>query len=127
MKKLFRFKYEPCNGTCYAHQPIFFSEMKKLTPLEKETLVAVIVKAHDQMCDNPDYYFGVDFCEDTNVFIGHFTQPNRCDLYTANTLAECVSKMCKDVINTTIPIYKGLCNFGTSGNENLADQILACC
>ena len=31
MKKLFRFKYEPCNGTCYAYQPIFIKELSRVS------------------------------------------------------------------------------------------------
>ena len=124
MKKLFRFKYEPCNGTCYAHQPIFFSEMKKLQQLEKEALVEKIVKAHDQLCDNPEYYFGLDMCEKTGLFIGHFVQPERTDIFTGETLAECISDMADTVIATDIPKLKGHCTYGDSGAENLAEQIL---
>lgn len=124
MKKLFRFKYEPCNGTCYAHQPIFFEEMKKLNTEEKTTLVDTIVKAHDQLCDNPEFYFGLDLCEKTGLFIGHFIQPSRTDVFSGNSLRECITEMCEAVIATDIPKVEGLCTFGNNGNENLAQEIL---
>ena len=127
MKKLFRFKYEPCNGTCYAHQPIFFKEMKKLTLNERTTLVNEIVKAHDNLCDNPNYYFGLDLCQESNVFIGHFVQPDRLDTFSGKTLNECILKMSKHIINTEIPQLEGSCNFGHQGYENLSEQIMQAC
>ena len=127
MKKLFRFKYEPCNGTCYSHKPIFFSEMKKTDQSVREQLVNTIIQAHDKLCDNSDYYFGLDLCEESNVFIGHFVQPDRVDTFTGTTLERCVSKMCNAVIDTDIPVLEGACVFGDNGVENLAEQILKAC
>lgn len=124
MKKLFRFKYEPCNGTCYAPEIIFFEEMKKITQDDKIKLTKKIVKAHDQLCDNSDYSFGLDMCEKTNLFIGHFRQPERLDLFTGNTLSECIDDMTNYIIQTNIPKMEGLCVYGDNGPENLAEQIL---
>ena len=127
MKKLFRFKYEKCNGTCYANQPIFFSEMSKINEQKRTDLVKTIVDAHDNLCDNPEYYFGLDMDETTGLFIGHFIQPDRTDIFSGETLEECILEMCENVINTDIPQIDGLCTFGDNGNENLADQILKAC
>lgn len=127
MKKLFRFKYEPCNGTCYAYQPIFLSEMKKVDSKSKVTLVSKIVEAHDNMCDNPDYFFGIDLCEKTGLFIGHFVQPDRTDIFSGPSLKECIEEMCESVIKAKIPQLVGECNFGNNGTENLAEVILQAC
>lgn len=125
MKKLFRFKYEPCNGTCYTYKPIFFNEMKKVE--NKKQLVSKIVEAHDKLCDNPNFYFGLDMCEKTGLFIGHFVQPDRTDMFSGSTIEECTLEMSERVINTEIPEGTGDCVFGDSGDENLAQQILEAC
>lgn len=125
MKKLFRFKYEPCNGTCYAHEPIFFKELSGITNERREILVNIIVKAHDKLCDNPEYSFGIDLCEKSGIFIGHFRTPEKIDIYTGHTLEEACLDLCKAVIQTEIPILEGQCTFGDNGTENLAKQILA--
>lgn len=124
MRKLFRFKYEKCNGTCYCHQPIFFSELGKVNKSDLESLVNTIVTAHDQLCDNPDFSFGLDMCEKTGLFIGHFNQPDRVDIFSGLALSECIIEMCTTIINTDIPKIDGICEFGDNGNENLAQQIL---
>jgi hypothetical protein len=127
MRKLFRFKYEPCNGTCYAPEKIFFRELSELTQASRIEMVDTIVKAHDKLCDNPAYSFGIDLDEDLNVFVGVFVQPGRVDTFAGKTLEECVLKLCTAVINTNIPTQEGQCNFGNAGAENLAEKILAAC
>jgi hypothetical protein len=124
MKKLFRFKYEPCNGTCYAHGSIFYEELRKLNPQRIKKLVTQIVAAHDKLCDSTEYSFGVDLCEQTGVFIGHFRQPARLDIYSGKTLESCVLELTQAVLSTHIPQDAGTCNFGNSGSENLAEEIL---
>lgn len=125
MKKLFRFKYEPCNGTCYAPEDVFFSQMKQIQQNEKLKIIEKIVTAHDKMCDNPSYSFGLDMCEKTNLFIGHFNQPDRLDVFTGVTLQECIDDMTSYILKTTIPRVDGFCNYGNHGIENLKQQILS--
>lgn len=124
MKKLFRFKYEQCNGTCYAWDSIFYEGLRKLSPIERQTLVSMVTKAHDKLCDNPAYYFGLDMCEKTNLFIGHFVQPSRLDLFTNISLAGCIRELTEHVIKTDIPVLEGICTYGQNGTENLGKQIL---
>lgn len=124
MKKLFRFKYEPCNGGCYQYKDVFFMEMKKLSSTSKNEMVKLIVDAHDKLCDNPEYYFGLDMCEKTGLFIGHFVQPSRTDVFSGTTLEQCINDMCSYVISTDIPKLTGTCTFGDNGSENLAQKIL---
>jgi hypothetical protein len=125
MKKLFRFKYEGCNGTCYAWDSIFYEGLRKLKSDERQQLVAIVTQAHDKLCDNPNYYFGLDMCEKTGLFIGHFIRPTRTDLFTDSSLAGCITELTKAVIETDIPVLEGSCTYGRNGTENLAQQILA--
>ena len=64
MRKLFRFKYEPCNGTCYCYEEIFYEELRGQPHVS--SLIDLVVQAHDNLCDNPDYSFGIDKCEFRN-------------------------------------------------------------
>ena|SRR5690242_8643131 len=127
MKKLFRFKYEPCNGTCYVWDDDFYEGLKKLSQSLREDLVNTVVRAHDKLCDNPQYYFGLDKCEKTGLFIGHFVQPTRLDMFSDTSLSQCILELCEAVIKTNIPEVKGICNFGQNGTENLAEIILKAC
>ena len=127
MKKLFRFKYEPCNGTCYVWDDDFYEGLRHLGAESRITLVNLVTKAHDKLCDNPDFYFGLDKCEKTGLFIGHFRQPTRLDIFTGTTLVEAINEMCDFIIATEIPQLEGICEFGNNGTENLANQILSAC
>lgn len=49
MRKLFRFKYEPCNKTCYAYCSKLMGELRKLPDGERRDLVASMVEAHNRL------------------------------------------------------------------------------
>lgn len=125
MKKLFRFKYEKCNGSCYTGGDDFYAELKPLSPEKKLSLVSEVVAAHNRLCDNPSFSFGLDKCEKTGLFIAYFLQPNRTDLFTDLSLETCIRDLCEFVMDTNVPTLKGVCEFGSHGNENLAELILA--
>jgi len=55
MRKLFRFKYEPCNKTCYAYCQRLMTELRALPKVECQELVDAMVKAHNRLCDNPEF------------------------------------------------------------------------
>lgn len=124
MRKLFRFKYEPCNGTCYAWCDFLPNELNKLTPAECEKTVAQMVAAHARLCDNPAYSFGVDF---DDLFVAHFRTPGSTDLFISNTFADCVDQVCKKVMDTEIPQVDGSCTYGDNGAEDLGREILRAC
>jgi hypothetical protein len=127
MRKLFRFKYEPCNGTCYAWCDFLPNELNKLAEEERRFLVEGMVKAHDRICDNSDYSFGVDFDKDTQVFVAHFRTPTSTDILVKNTFKACVEEICARVMDTKIPTATGACSYGENGAENLGQEILRAC
>lgn len=127
MRKLFRFKYEPCNGTCYAFCEKLPEELRKLISEDRKILVDKMVKAHDKLCDNPDYSFGVDVDEINNVFVAHFRTPEKLDLYSDKSFSHVVEQVCKQVLAENIPAVKGLCNYGNNGVEDLGRDILRLC
>lgn len=127
MRKLFRFKYEPCSGQCYAWCEKLPFELRKLEVSERENLVKTMVEAHEKLCDNPDFSFGVDQDENLKVFVAHYRTPNRTELISGKTFKEVVSTVCAEVMNLDIPKVEGNCIYGDNGVENLGAEILKYC
>lgn len=127
MRKLFRFKYEPCNKTCYAYCAKLMTELRKLPQHERESLVSNMVEAHNKLCDNPEYSFGVDVDEQNNMFVSHFRRPESTDLFSSREFSQCVMSVCETVLNTDIPKVNGKCTFGDNGAEDLGREILKFC
>lgn len=127
MRKLFRFKYEPCNKTCYCYCSKLMTELRKLEQEDRQGLVASMVRAHNKLCDNPDYSFGVDMDDTDNVFVAHFRTPEKTDVFYNKHFAGCVMEVCNEVMKEKIPQLSGECRFGDNGSENLGKQILDFC
>jgi len=127
MRKLFRFKYEPCNKTCYAYCATLMIELRKLSEAERLALVGGMVDAHNRLCDNPDYSFGVDVDEENHIFVAHFRTPQSTDLFGNRDFAKCVRVVCEKVMSTEIPPGTGECCFGDNGAEDLGREILKFC
>lgn len=127
MRKLFRFKYEPCNGTCYAWCDHLIEELRELDVTKRNQIVSLMVDAHNKLCDNPDFSFGVDVDENHTVFVAHFRTPERTDLFHSRVFSECVEKVCSEVLKTEIPQISGICQYGDNGAEDLGNEILKYC
>lgn len=127
MRKLFRFKYEPCNGTCYAWCDVLPGELNKMPDEERKETVRMMVDAHSRLCDNPDYSFGVDMDSVRGLFVGHFRTPGSTELFSADSFGECVTKVCGKVLSTEIPVINGACTYGDHGSEDLGTEILRAC
>ena len=126
MRKLFRFKYEPCNKNCYAFCSKLMTELRKIPNDRRESLVNTMVSAHNKLCDNPQYSFGLDVDENTNLFVSHFRTPEKTDLF-CNTFEEAISEVCRVVMSTNIPPVLDDCVYGNNGVEDLGKQILKYC
>jgi hypothetical protein len=126
MRKLFRFKYEPCNKTCYAYCSKLMTELRALSQQGREALVAKMVEAHNHLCDNPEYSFGVDVDDNTNYFVAYFRTPEKTELF-GGTFEEVVTEVCTNVLQASIPQIQGECKFGDNGAENLGVEILKFC
>ena len=127
MRKLFRFKYEPCNKTCYAWCDKLTVELNNMSQAEREEIVSLMVEAHSRLCDNPDYSFGVDVDEKIGVFVAHFRKPESTETFVNSSFAECVREVCEIVLNAEIPKVDGNCNYGDNGAESLGEEILRAC
>lgn len=127
MRKLFRFKYEPCNGTCYAWCDALPEELNKLTDEDRRLLVFSLVQAHNKLCDNPDFSFGIDRDDNTGMFVAHYRTPEKTDTFLHPSFAESVRVICEVVLLANIPPIAGACNFGDHGSEDLGREILRAC
>ena len=127
MRKLFRFKYEPCNGTCYAWCDALPEELTKLQPERRQELVRMMVTAHNNLCDNPDYSFGIDRDDASGMFVAHFRLPDRTDTYLNKSFSDSADTICAAVLATEIPKIIGSCNYGGNGSEDLGKEILRAC
>ncbi len=127
MRKLFRFKYEPCNKTCYQWCHTLTTELNQLSPDERQSLVSLMVLAHARLCDNPDYSFGVDINEKSGTFVAYFRTPTSTDTFADDSFSECVEAVCEKVLNTEIPKTEGFCLYGDNGAEDLGNEILKAC
>jgi hypothetical protein len=127
MRKLFRFKYESCNKTCYAWCQVLPEELNKLSVQERQDTVNLMVEAHNRLCDNPDYSFGVDMDDATHMFVAHFRTPKSTETYLSDSFGDCVKEVCGQVLKTDIPQVAGNCTFGDNGAEDLGKEILRAC
>ena len=128
MRKLFRFKYEPCNKTCYAYCSKLMTELRALSRNCRESLVAKMVKAHGHLCDNPAYSLGLDVEEAMNVFVAHLRTPEKTELFCGREFENVVLSVCEATLLEKIPNSpSGECRYGDNGAENLGREILKFC
>src|SRR5271154_6137866 len=127
MRKLFRFKYEPCKGDCYAWCDHLPQELNKMTDEERQTTVALMVEAHNRLCDNPEYSFGIDQDNVTKMFVAHFRSPASTETFLSPDFGSSVRSVCQLVMATDIPQITGACSYGDNGAEDLGAEILRAC
>ena len=127
MRKLFRFKYEPCNGTCYAWCDVLPEELNKMSDEERKSTIETMVEAHSHLCDNPDYSFGIDREDVTRMFVAHFRTPAGVETFLGKSFQESVQQVCSQVLKTDIPKVSGVCAYGDNGAEDLGREILRAC
>lgn len=125
MKKLFRFQYEPCNGTCYAPEAEFFSELRNAPKNKLSIVIDKIVTAHDRMCNNPDMRFAVDHDENSGVYIGSWINRKTLDLFSSDSFIDCVDQLTSHILVevSSSQQHKQNCNY-SENQENLAEMIL---
>ena len=127
MRKMFRFKYEPCKGTCYAWCDSLPEELNKYSDRERKNIVTYMVETHDHLCDNQEYSFGIDRQDETGMFVGHFRTPKATDTFLDRDFMTMVGMVCAAVMREEIPKVSGTCDYGDNGAEDLGSEILRVC
>lgn len=82
MRKIFRMQYEPCNGDCYA-----WDDVLPLVDVEGDIkhlkeLMDKFILAHNPLCGNINLRYGIDFDEQSRLFIGSFWHYGKLELFT---------------------------------------------
>ena len=97
--------------------------------MDRHSTIDMMVKAHDKLCDNPDYSFGINtnMVQGKPVYAAYFRTPQSTNLFIADTFSEVVQQVCSDVMQADIPQVQGQCTFGQNGQENLAQEIINTC
>jgi len=99
MRKIFRMKYEPCSGRCYArHEVIQLQQISNDKQAIKQLLTKMI-KAHEPICGNENVSYGIDLDEENNIFIASFIHFGKLELFTDVDLISVMNKLCDSAIN----------------------------
>jgi hypothetical protein len=128
MKKLIRFKYEKCRGTCYTGPDDKFPELDILPKEELTILIKKVVSAHNSTCDDPNQWFGVDMCEKTNLYVGHFYDGKQMEMFTSTSLVDILNDLSDYIlqVNENKKFTYGLCKYGfNTFQENLEAKIMS--
>lgn len=93
MRKLFRMKYEPCNGRCYEYDDVLKIKDFSMSLTDAAILLDRIIAIHEPACGNEHLAYGMDYDEDTDVFVTSFRHFGDLDLYTSKDGVECMNKL----------------------------------
>lgn len=93
MRKLFRMKYEPCNGRCYEYDDVLKIKDFSMSLQDAATLLDRIIAIHEPACGNEHLAYGMDYDEGTGVFVASFQHFGQLDLFTSTDGVECMNKL----------------------------------
>jgi len=123
MKKLFRFQYEKCSGTCYHPSPEFFEELRCLDKTVLKRVVDKVVASHDRVCNDPEMRFGVDYDEKSKHYIASFVNHGKLDLFTSRVFMGAVEEMCEFILSEVQGGASGDCEYDHT-TEKLHEAIM---
>lgn len=108
MRKLFRMKYEPCTGRCYAYSDVMRIHTLGLDARGAAEFLRRLVAVHEPSCGNEHLQFRLDVDEFTAVdydllhgerrvetqrFVASFYHYGALDLFAADTPREALDQM----------------------------------
>jgi hypothetical protein len=93
MRKLFRMKYEPCSGRCYAPDEVIKLSNYNLSVVDAAILLERIIKIHEPACGNENLSYGMDYDEETKVFISSFQHFGMLDIFSATDGVSALNKL----------------------------------
>lgn len=86
-KKVFRMRYEPCQGTCYAWDSVFSMRQLAENPAHLDAVMGKLLKAHGPACGNRHIGYGIDYSE-AGYYVASFVHFGRLDLLTGTNPTE---------------------------------------
>lgn len=102
MRKLFRMKYEPCNGDCYAECAVVDLRSMKLAKNEAVDFFRKLLAVHLPACGNSQLMFRVDVDDEYNMFVATFEHYGVTDMFMSDSSKGAMTKL----INAVLAYYE---------------------
>lgn len=93
MRKLFRMKYESCNGQCYEYDDVMSIRTLGLDMQGAAAFINRLVDIHEPACGNVNLAFRLDVDEELDVFVASFQRYGALDLFCDKTALGAMNKM----------------------------------
>lgn len=93
MRKLFRMKYESCNGQCYADEDVMKIHNLGLDVEGAATFLRRLLAMHEPSCGNPQISFSLDVDDDTVTYVAAMQRYGALDLHVGRTALEALDKL----------------------------------
>lgn len=96
MRKLFRMKYESCNGQCYADEDVMQIHSLGLDAEGAATFLRRLLAMHEPSCGNPQISFSLDVedgLENQPTYVAAMQRYGALDLHVGRTALEALDKL----------------------------------
>lgn len=93
MRKLFRMKYESCNGQCYSYDDVMKIHNLGLDVQGSAAFLDRLLAIHRPSCGNAEIAFSLDLDEQTEVFVASMQRYGALDLYAGRTALDAMNQL----------------------------------
>jgi hypothetical protein len=98
MKKVFRMKYEPCNGECYVGPDVINLSFLAGNLVELKKITTKLIKAHEPLCGDVNLAYAIDYDEINKLFIGTFLHYGKLELFSGKDILYVLNQLCDAAI-----------------------------
>lgn len=93
VRKLFRMKYESCNGQCYADEDVMRIYDLGLDAVGAAEFLRRLLAMHEPSCGNPNISFSLDVDDTSRTYVAAMQRYGALDLHVAFTAFEAFDKL----------------------------------
>lgn len=93
MRKMFRMKYESCNGKCYEYSDVMRIRNLGLDVEGAAAFLRRLLKIHEFSCGNAEIAFRLDVDEELDVFVASMYRYGALDLHADKTALGAMNKL----------------------------------
>lgn len=93
MRKMFRMKFESCNGECYAYSDVMKIHTLGLDVQGAAAFLRRLLAIHAPACGNAQLQFRLDVDDNLGVFVASFYRYGALDLFASKSPREALDKM----------------------------------
>lgn len=102
MRKMFRMKYESCNGECYADIDVMTIRTLGLDAQGSAEFLKRLIAMHAPSCGNDQLAFRLDVSDEHDMFVTSFQRYGSLDLFMDKTAIGAMNKL----IDAALKYYK---------------------